>query len=244
MRPAFYSLPRGGWRDYVTLLHLPVYGLEPLLRRRRRLPRRRGVVGPARADRARVLPRRRYRRPRARRARGQAAPDDIPARDAGRARGRLGRRSLCARGRRRARLQPLDPAADRLRSVHRPGLQPRAVRRPLPLRPLVGPRLGGVSRSSPATSPAPAPSAARPSSPPPGQRSSSLAQRRLSTPVRRIRRDVVAVTRGARDRRRRAGGDHPRDARRGPGGRAAAAGGLGRPHRGGARRRSAYSVPA
>ena len=23
MRPAFYALPRGGWRDYVTLLHLP-----------------------------------------------------------------------------------------------------------------------------------------------------------------------------------------------------------------------------
>ena len=23
MRPAFYALRRGGWRDYVTLLHLP-----------------------------------------------------------------------------------------------------------------------------------------------------------------------------------------------------------------------------
>src|SRR5262249_58279133 len=23
VRPAFYALPRGGWRDYVTLLHLP-----------------------------------------------------------------------------------------------------------------------------------------------------------------------------------------------------------------------------
>ena len=23
MRPAFYALPRGGWRDYVTLLHPP-----------------------------------------------------------------------------------------------------------------------------------------------------------------------------------------------------------------------------
>ncbi len=41
----------------------------------------------------------------------------------------------------------LDPAADRGRGVSRPGLQPRALRRPLPLGPLVRPRLGSVPRA-------------------------------------------------------------------------------------------------
>ena len=57
-----------------------VHGLAPLLRRRRRLPRGRGLVGPARAHRARLLPRDGHRRARTRRARGPAAADGDPRR--------------------------------------------------------------------------------------------------------------------------------------------------------------------
>ena len=142
MRPAFYALPRGGWRDYVTLLHLPYtawhlsyvvvggclaaevswgrLGLTVLA-----FFLAMGIGAHALDELA-----------------GRPLQTAIPVGRARRARGRLGRRRLRDRDRRRSELQPLDPAADRRRGVPRAGLQPRALRRPLPLRPLVRARLG------------------------------------------------------------------------------------------------------
>ena len=109
-RPAFYALAPGGWRDYVTLLHLPytawhlsyvaigaaltaAFAWEPLP------PHARGL-----------LPRGRDRRARARRAQRPAAPHENPRRRPHRARRRLDRRRRRDRGRRSADRRPLDRA--------------------------------------------------------------------------------------------------------------------------------------
>ena len=126
VRPAFYALRRGGWRDYVTLLH-PPYTLWHLSY---------VAIGAALAphfhlDRllwalARVLPRDGRRGARARRAEGPPAPDADPERGARRARRRLARRRGRDRHRRGERLGLRAARVRRRRRRARPGLQPRA----------------------------------------------------------------------------------------------------------------------
>ena len=146
-----------------------------------------------------------------------------------RARHRLGRRRLRDRHRRRRRLQPLDPAADRGRRLSRPGVQPRALRRPLPLRPLVRARLGRVPRRHRlrrlrrTVRP-------KPCSPPPGRRS-SRSRSAASRPRCGARRARSAGHGRARARRRRQRAGDADAARRGSGGGAAAPRGLDGPVR-------------
>ena len=73
MKPAFYALERGGWRDYVTLLHVPytAWHLSYVVVGGCLAAER--LLGSTRADRPRVLPRDGNRRPCARRARRSSA---------------------------------------------------------------------------------------------------------------------------------------------------------------------------
>ena len=75
-RPAWYALHTGGWRDYVTLLHLPytAWHLAYVVIGGCLAPD--GGLGAARAHRARVLPRHGHRRARTRRAARTTAPHD------------------------------------------------------------------------------------------------------------------------------------------------------------------------
>ena len=123
------------------------------------------------------------------------------ARRAGR---RLGRRGVRDRDRGRASsfslwILPLVAVG----AVPRPGVQPRAVRRPLPHGPLVRARLGRLPGRHRRTSPAPGTlrveavlAAAR------GRRCSRSRSGALSTPVRRLRREVDGGRRRARARGR------------------------------------------
>ena len=77
-RPSWYALETGGWRDYVTLLHLPYTRVAPVVRRDRRLPRAGRRVGSARRRGRRIRARRRDRGTRARRAHGSTAPHEHP----------------------------------------------------------------------------------------------------------------------------------------------------------------------
>ena len=144
VRPAFYALPRGGWRDYVTLLHLPYTAWHLAY----------VVVGGCLAAEvswgrlgltvlafflAMGI--------------GAHALDELAGRPLQTAipspvlvgLAVVSVAAACAIGVAVAvELQPLDPAPDRRRGVPRAGLQPRALRRPLPFGPLVRPRLGGV----------------------------------------------------------------------------------------------------
>ena len=146
VRPAFYALRQGGWRDYVTLLHAPYtawhlsyvvvggclvaevswgrLGLTVLA-----FFLAMGIGAHALDELA-----------------GRPLQTAIPALGPRRARGRLGRRSVRDRARGGVQLQPLDPAADRDRRLSRARVQPGAVRRPLPLRPLVRGRVGRLPR--------------------------------------------------------------------------------------------------
>ena len=86
VRPAFYALRPGGWRDYVTLLHPPYTRVEPRVRRARRRARAALPHRPDALDDGRVRARARRRRARARRAERPAAADEHPRRRARRAR--------------------------------------------------------------------------------------------------------------------------------------------------------------
>ncbi len=142
VRPSWYALERGGWRDYVSLLHLPytawhlsyvVIGgcLAPVVRWERL-----GAVVAAFAlalgvgahalDELRDRPL------------GTAIPDRVLVA----ARRGLDRRRLRHRDRRFRGLGLVARTARRGRSLPRPRVQPRARRRALPHGPLVRPRVG------------------------------------------------------------------------------------------------------
>ena len=155
VRPAFYALRAGRLARLRDAAAPALHGLASLLRRRRRLPRRRASRGIGSGSPCSPSS-----------SRWASAPMRSTSSPAGRSGRRSPRRSssslavtsvvaACAIGIAVAlELQPLDPAADRDRGVPRAGLQPRALRRPVPLRPLVRRSRGARSRSSPATSPA------------------------------------------------------------------------------------------
>ena len=123
-----------------------LHALASVLRRDRRRtrtdPSRRATALGSRG----VLPRARRRRACARRAQRTPAADRDPGSDPRRARDRVDRRRRRHRPRRSLRVDAVAAPVRRLRDVHRRGVQPRALRRPLPLRPLVRARLGRVSR--------------------------------------------------------------------------------------------------
>ena len=79
-RASWYALRTGGWRDYVTLLHVPYTALASELRRHRRGDRPGLASGQARLDARRLRARARHRRARARRAPRPAARDPHPRR--------------------------------------------------------------------------------------------------------------------------------------------------------------------
>ena len=115
-RPAWYALERGGWRDYVTLLHPPYTAWHLSVHRHRRLPgarrrvgtgRARRRLGTARCRRRRVRTRRRGRCARARRTERAAAAHQDPRSGARRARRCLDRGRLRDRRRRRGHLRGL-----------------------------------------------------------------------------------------------------------------------------------------
>ena len=144
-RPAWYALETGGWRDYVTLLHLPytawhlsyvVIGgcLAPVVAW--------GRLGAAVLAFALAV------------GIGAHALDELqrtpaanrhPELDPRRARRSLRRSSLRDRRRRRRDLRALARAARSGRALPRRRVQPRARRRALPLRPLVRARVGRLS---------------------------------------------------------------------------------------------------
>ena len=179
VRPAFYALGGGGWRDYVTLLHPPytLWHLSYVAVGAALAPRfhtDRHAVG----DR-RVLPRDGRRRARARRAARAAAADAHPVAGARRARRRLARR----RGR------------DRRRRGDRVGLGPARLRRGRR-----GPRAGVQprARASTPTSASRSPGARSPRSP----ATSSRRRRSASRRSRRPRSRSPRASRSGRSRRR------------------------------------------
>ena len=118
-RPAFYALAQGGWRDYVTLLHLPytLWHLSYVAIGRRWRPELEANAALG----ARGIPARpRRRRARARRAARPPAGDGDPEARAHLARGRVSRCRGRDRDRRRARVDALAAAVRRRRSVPRP----------------------------------------------------------------------------------------------------------------------------
>ena len=146
VRPAFYALRRGGWRDYVTLLHAPytAWHLSYVVVGGCLVAEvswgRLGLtvlafflamgIGAHALDELAGRPLQ------------TAIPGSVLV-----ALAVVSVVAACAIGLAVAiELQPLDPAADRDRRLPRAGLQPRAVRRPLPLEPLVRPRVGRVPR--------------------------------------------------------------------------------------------------
>ena len=143
-RPAWYALETGGWRDYVTLLHLPYTAWHLSYVVDRRLPRTGRRLGTARRRGRGVRSGRRDRSTRARRAQRTAAAHEHPALGAGRAGRHLDRRGLRDRCRRRGRVRALARPARPRRTLPRPRLQPRAPRWPLPLGSLVRACLGRI----------------------------------------------------------------------------------------------------
>src|SRR5437764_78595 len=115
-----------------TLPDLPLHALAPELRRDRRLPRSAPERRPAHPDRPRLLPRARRRSACARRAERPAAADADSHRNARHSRRRLARGRVRDRGRGRLRARSLAARVRRLWRLHRPRLQPRALRRALP----------------------------------------------------------------------------------------------------------------
>ena len=135
-------LDQGGWRDYVTLLHLPytawhlsyvVIGgcLAPAIAW--------GRLGAAVAAFALAVGIGAHALDE---LRGRPLANEDPGRRPRRARCGLDRRRLRDRDRRRADVPPVAPRARRRRPLPGRRLQPRAVRRALPLGPLVRARLG------------------------------------------------------------------------------------------------------
>ena len=193
MRPAFYALPRGGWRDYITLLHAPYtawhlsyvvvggclaaevswgrLGLTVLA-----FFLAMGIGAHALDELA-----------------GRPLRTTIPGPYPRRAGGRLGRRSVRDRARCRDRLQPLDSAADRDRRLPVPAynLEWSGGRFHSDLWFAVAwgafPVVTGAVACAGTVRAATAIAAV-------WATVLSLAQRRLSTPVRRSRRGVVAAT--------------------------------------------------
>ena len=172
-----------------------------------------GPVGTARAHGARVLPRAGHRRARARRARGPAAAD---ARSRRACSSRSRSRSVaaaCAIGLAVALgFSALAAAARRGRRLPRAGVQPGAVRRPLPHRPLVRARLGrlpGRHRLRRVRGDAPARRRCSPRRGRPSSRSRSGGSRPRCGDARREVVAVVAASSSCADGSRRAA--HTRD---------------------------------
>ena len=192
-RPAFYALAQGGWRDYVTLLHLPYTlwhlsyvaigaALAPELEADRLLW---GLAAFALALGV-----------------GAHALDELHGRPLHTEIPRLvliwlaaasldrGRRH---RDRRRARVDALVASVRRRRRVPRPRVCPRARGRPVPHGSLVRARLGGVPGAG-GVSGRGGDAAARGISRGGVRAATSLAQRSLSTQVRTVRRRVAQVS--------------------------------------------------
>ena len=192
MRPAFYALRPGGWRDYVTLLHPPytAWHLSYVVVGGCLAPSvpwgRLGLTVAAFALAMGV---------------GAHALDELNGRPLATA---IPARALvaiavvsvaaaCVIGIAvSSRTTAVAAGVRRGRRFSRPGLQPRALRRTVPFRPLVRARVGRVSRAHRLRR-------LRRARPLRGgacggwAASLSFAQRRLSTSVRRLRRDVVDV---------------------------------------------------
>ena len=215
-----------------------LHGVASLVRRRRRVPRAGGGVGPARAHGRRVLPRDGRRRACARRARCPSARDAHLRARARRARSALGRAAPARSG----SLSQSPSASGSCRSS--PSARSSCLRTTSSCSadastPTSGSHSPGErSPSSRVTSPAPARCRVEAVLAAAWAALLSLAQRRLSTPVRRARRQVTAVS----GELELVGGGSERitqelSARR-PGRGAAAVDGLDDPRGGGARRRS------
>ena len=202
-RPAFYALHARRLARLLDAAAPALHGLAPVLRcDRASSPRSSRAL--ARRNTARVLPRDRHRCARSGRAARPAASHADPGRCVVGARRDRSRRRGRARHRRRRSLA-VDRRVHRAGSVPGPGLRPRAVRRVVPLRSVVRDRVGAfpaltayfaqtghIERAAVVVGSACA--------------AISAAQRVLSTPVRRLRRQR-RIGRGhhhARRRRRRA----------------------------------------
>ena len=166
-RPAFYALRAGGWRDYVTVLHLPYTAwnlayvalgaaLAPHFHTDRMLWTMAAFALGLGVS-AHVLDE----------LNGRPLGDRDPERRPGRARAspRSPAPARSASGRRSAGATAL-LGVRRGRGIHRPRLQPRVVRRPLPRRLVARARLGRAARAQRLLRPGRRPAPRRPSSPP------------------------------------------------------------------------------